>query len=72
MTPNPPSQSTPLNISDSNYLGEANDHIATLAMIETAQAMENLEEIVKVDGLDGVFIGGGFVGLCVGMMSVVE
>ena len=31
---------------------------ATLAMIETAQAMENLEEIVQVDGLDGVFIGG--------------
>lgn len=54
----------------SNYLGEANAHIATLAMIETAEAMQNLDEIVKVDGLDGVFIGvcwrkGARHGLCV-------
>jgi 4-hydroxy-2-oxoheptanedioate aldolase len=38
-------------------LAEANDHIATLAMIETREAIDNLDEIVKVDGLDGVFIG---------------
>ena len=32
----------------SNYLGEANDNIATLAMIETAEAIKNLKEIVQV------------------------
>ena len=59
----------------SNYLGEANAHIATLAMIETAEAMQNLDEIVKVDGLDGVFIGvcwrkGARHGLCVCVYNV--
>lgn len=48
---------TPHQQTRSDYLGEANAHIATLAMIETAEAMANLEEIVRVDGLDGVFIG---------------
>ncbi|PZP90096.1 MAG: 2,4-dihydroxyhept-2-ene-1,7-dioic acid aldolase, partial [Variovorax paradoxus] len=39
------------------YFGRANIDIATLAMVETAQAMENLEDIVSVPGLDGIYIG---------------
>jgi len=44
----------------SNYLGEANANIATLAMIETKEAIDNLDEICAVEGLDGVFIGRSF------------
>ncbi len=40
-----------------NYAGEANDEILCLAMIETAEAMANLEDIVSTPGLDGVYIG---------------
>lgn len=39
------------------YAVEANDQILCLAMIETAEAMENLEAIVATPGLDGVYIG---------------
>jgi len=44
-------------ISGANYPAEANEHLICLAMIETAEAMQNLEEIVSTPGLDGVYIG---------------
>ena len=36
---------------------EANDTVIVLAMIETATALENVEEIVSTDGIDGLFVG---------------
>ncbi|WP_454858576.1 HpcH/HpaI aldolase family protein [Rhizobium binxianense] len=39
------------------YASEADEEIVCLAMIETAQAFENLEEILQTPGLDGVYIG---------------
>jgi 4-hydroxy-2-oxoheptanedioate aldolase len=39
------------------YASEANGEILCIAMIETAEAMENLEEIVSTPGVDGVYIG---------------
>lgn len=39
------------------YAEEADDEIICLAMIETAQAVENLEHILGTPGLDGVYIG---------------
>lgn len=39
------------------YAKEANDTVLCFAMIETAEAVENLEEIVTTPGLDGVYIG---------------
>jgi 4-hydroxy-2-oxoheptanedioate aldolase len=41
----------------SGYAAEADDEIICLAMIETAQAYENLEDILATPGLDGVYIG---------------
>ncbi|MCG8511282.1 MAG: aldolase/citrate lyase family protein [Rhodospirillales bacterium] len=40
-----------------DYFEHANETIVTLAMIETRQALDNLDEIVAVDGLDAVYIG---------------
>ncbi|MFB2550313.1 HpcH/HpaI aldolase family protein [Ensifer soli] len=40
-----------------NYAAEANDEILALAMIETAEAMENLEAIAATPGLDGLYVG---------------
>jgi 4-hydroxy-2-oxoheptanedioate aldolase len=39
------------------YAEEADDEVICLAMIETAQAVENLDEILQTSGLDGIYIG---------------
>ena len=49
-----------------NYAKKANEEIICLAMIETADAMENLEEIVSTPGLDGVYIGPSDLALGIG------
>jgi len=40
-----------------DYGDSANEEILTLAMVETHKAIENIEEICAVEGLDGIFIG---------------
>lgn len=40
-----------------DYATEANDQVLAFAMIETAEAMDNLAEIVTTPGLDGVYVG---------------
>jgi 4-hydroxy-2-oxoheptanedioate aldolase len=40
-----------------DYFEQADKNIVTFAMIETAQALANLEEIVSVPGLDAVYVG---------------
>ena len=44
-------------IHGANYFGQANRNITTFAMIETKQAVENLDEILSVPNLTGVYIG---------------
>jgi 4-hydroxy-2-oxoheptanedioate aldolase len=39
------------------YLREANDHVVTLAMIETRTALQNFEAIIGTPGIDGFFLG---------------
>lgn len=39
------------------YSQAANDEIAVVAMIETAAGVENIHEILAVEGIDGAFIG---------------
>ena len=36
---------------------EANKYVKAFAMIETAEAIKNLDAILDVEGLDGVFVG---------------
>jgi 4-hydroxy-2-oxoheptanedioate aldolase len=40
-----------------NYWKEANQNIVCLAMIETQEAYDNVEEIASTPGLDGLYIG---------------
>jgi 4-hydroxy-2-oxoheptanedioate aldolase len=39
------------------YLTKANDEICVLVQVETRTALDQLEAIAKVEGIDGVFIG---------------
>ena len=40
-----------------DYIQSANDTVVALAMIETQEALDNLDSILDVPGLDGVYIG---------------
>ena len=40
-----------------DYLEQANDEVCVIVQIETMTGLKNIEEIVAVDGVDGVFIG---------------
>ena len=40
-----------------DYAAKANDEVICLAMVETAEAYENLQDIVTTPGLDGVYVG---------------
>lgn len=42
-----------------NYWAEANDELLLAVQIESAQAVENVEEIMAVDGVDACWIGPG-------------
>ena len=49
-----------------DYTDHANETVVTMAMIETREAMENLDEILSVPGLDGVFVGPADLGQSLG------
>jgi len=49
-----------------DYPQHANDTIVTFAMIETAQALDNLDAILSVEGLDAVYIGPSDLSLSLG------
>ena len=40
-----------------NYAAEANGEILAFAMVETAEAMSNLDAIAATPGLDGIYVG---------------
>ena len=49
-----------------DYVQHANDTIVTFAMIETAEALDNLDEILSVEGLDAIYIGPSDLSLALG------
>lgn len=42
-----------------DYTEHANEEVLTIAMVETVEAMENLEDIASTPGLDMIFVGAG-------------
>ena len=50
-----------------DYLSRANDEIACLVMIEHIDAVNAIEEIARVPGLDGFFVGPGDLALSLGL-----
>lgn len=39
------------------YLQQANDALLTIVQIETKEALESVDEIAAVEGIDALFIG---------------
>lgn len=53
--------------SGADYWRTANEEVLLLAMIETRQGVENLKEILAVEGLDGIYVGPGDLSLSYGV-----
>lgn len=49
-----------------DYAARANDEVRVLAMIETREALANLDAILSVPGIDGVYVGPSDLGLSLG------
>ena len=59
-------------IHGADYASRANDTIVAFAMIETAQALENLDAILAVEGLDAIYIGPSDLSLALGCKPVFD
>ena len=55
-----------------DYPQHANKTIVTFAMIETAQALDNLDAILSVEGLDAIYIGPSDLSLSLGCRPVFD
>ena len=56
----------------SDYQAHANDTILRFAMIETAEGLNNLDQIMSVPGLDAVYIGPSDLSLALGCRPVFD
>lgn len=56
----------------SDYAAKADDTIVVFAMIETRQALDNLDSILSVEGLDAVYIGPSDLSLALGCRPVFD
>src|ERR1700733_1911838 len=55
-----------------NYFQEANRTILAIAMIETQSALEHLDEILSVPGLDGVYVGPADLSIALGFEPTLD
>ncbi|MGH1492976.1 MAG: HpcH/HpaI aldolase family protein [Acidimicrobiales bacterium] len=50
-----------------DYYQDANNQVACIPMIETVTALENLDDIVKVEGIDAIYVGPADLGISLGL-----
>lgn len=55
-----------------NYLQDAQDSISLFVQIETIEAIQNLNEILDVEGIDGIFIGPSDLAASMGLLGQQE
>jgi 4-hydroxy-2-oxoheptanedioate aldolase len=55
-----------------DYPQHANETIVTFAMIETTKALDNLDDILSVEGLDAIYIGPSDLSLSLGCRPVLD
>lgn len=56
----------------SSYQSTANDEILVIAMIETQQGIDNIEEILAVPGISGIYIGPSDMGFSLGLIPILD
>jgi 4-hydroxy-2-oxoheptanedioate aldolase len=55
-----------------DYWQHANDEVLIFAMVETRQAVANVEEILSVDGLNGIYVGPSDLSLSMGKTPTLD
>jgi 4-hydroxy-2-oxoheptanedioate aldolase len=50
-----------------NYAAAARDHVSVIPMIETTHALDNLDDILSVDGVDAIYIGPADLSISLGL-----
>jgi 4-hydroxy-2-oxoheptanedioate aldolase len=56
----------------SSYQATANDEIMIIPMIETQEAIDNIEAILDVPGINGIYVGPSDLGLSLGMIPTLD
>ena len=56
----------------SNYQATANDEILIIPMIETQEAIDNIQAILDVPGVNGIYVGPSDLGLSLGMVPSLD
>ena len=56
----------------SSYQATANNEILVIPMIETQQGIDNIDEILSVPGISGIYIGPSDMGLSLGMIPILD
>jgi 4-hydroxy-2-oxoheptanedioate aldolase len=56
----------------SSYQATANDEILVIPMIETQAGIDNIDEILSVPGISGIYIGPSDMGLALGMIPTLD
>ena len=55
-----------------DYFKHANDTLITMAMIETKQAVKNIDAILDVEGIAGIYVGPSDLGLSYGLAAKLD
>jgi 4-hydroxy-2-oxoheptanedioate aldolase len=55
-----------------DYVARASDTVTVMVQIESAQAVENVEEILAVDGVDAIFLGPADLAASMGLLGAQE
>ena len=56
----------------SSYQTIANDEVLVIPMIETQDGIDNIDEILSVPGISGIYIGPSDMGLALGLIPVLD
>ena len=56
----------------SNYQKIANDEVLVIPMIETQEGIDNIDEILSVPGISGIYIGPADMGLSLGLIPILD
>jgi 4-hydroxy-2-oxoheptanedioate aldolase len=54
------------------YQQTANDEVMVIPMIETQEAIDNIDAILDVPGIDGIYVGPSDLGLSLGMIPILD
>ena len=57
---------------NSPYQGMANSEVLIIPMIETREGIDNIDEILSVPGISGIYIGPSDMGLSLGMIPTLD